>query len=279
MKGGNIADKLQAQLHTITGLLRRVMSHFERETIHELRTELKKLHAFLNLLYSVAGHEDLRFRKRLKTLYGYLGIIHNLQLQQHFIHSATQAPAGISEYLTILQGEMEKWKRELVMLMSDHTGMEEEKQAMLAALPRDLSKAAVKKYLSLKAEEMSTLLMLRTIRENNLHELRKLLKDVLYNWDYLKRNAQNRLPKGLDTLSNIRSASDLLSLYGNQCMILHFLQPEYTGKVRDKAAREFLQSAAREVKQTIEKLENEFLLLLLQFHPALSPAEQSQARQ
>ena len=52
------------------------------ESIHEFRTEIKKLRAFLRLLNVEAGDDSrLKISKEMKTFYGYAGTIRNLQLQ------------------------------------------------------------------------------------------------------------------------------------------------------------------------------------------------------
>ena len=290
MKGKEIIQEIQQRFHIVTKLSRKVMVQFERDAIHELRIELKKMHAFLSLLRVEAGNRDaLKFKKRLKALNGYVGIIHNIQLHQHYINSILplHVPPGITDYLNILHEDIERWKKELVTLMSEHTALEEEKNIILNALPENISKSAIRKYLSLKVDEIKTLLILATSEEHNLHALRKVLRDILYNWSYIKPEAESMLPKDLNTYNNIQAVTELLGLYGDQCLSLDFLQPIHTDKLGDEAARELLQSVRLQLEKRKKELNNEFFILLLRFHgislpnvksKLLSWYEQSQSR-
>lgn len=250
------------------------MLHFEKDAVHELRVELKKLNAFLSLLRAEGGNKDaLKFKKRLKALYGYVGIIRNIQLQQHYINSLlpVHVPAGITDYLNILHADLERWKKEMVKLMSEHTGLEDEKEIILKALPDKLSQHTLRKYVNLKADEIRTSLILKTAEEQNLHALRKLLKEAQYNWEYIKSEAERILPKGLNTYNNIHAVTNLLGLYGEQCMSLDFLQPIYTDKLRDETALELLKSARQQLEQRKKVLKNEFFILLLGFQGVSLP--------
>lgn len=278
MKSKIIAKEIEHRFHTITKLLRKVMLHFEKDAVHELRVELKKLNAFLSLLRAEAGNKDaLKFKKRLKALYGYIGIIRNIQLQQHYINSMlpVHIPPGITDYLNILLRDIERWKKELVKLMSEHTGLEDEKEIILNALPVKLSQHTLRKYVNLKADEIRTCLILRTAEEQNLHALRKLLKETQYNWEYIKSEAERILPNGLNTFNNIHAVTNLLGFYGEQCMSLDFLQPIYTDKLRDETAREVLQSARLQLEKRKKELKNEFFILLLRFQGVSLPDKES----
>ena len=64
------------------------------ESIHDLRTETKKLRAFLRLLNVEIDDDDQRLKipEKMKTFYGYAGTIRNLQLQLKNMEAYTGNP-------------------------------------------------------------------------------------------------------------------------------------------------------------------------------------------
>ena len=64
----------------LSNLFARIIINFEMESIHEFRTEIKKLRAFLRLL-NMQSDRQLKISKEIKKFYGCIGMICNLQLQ------------------------------------------------------------------------------------------------------------------------------------------------------------------------------------------------------
>ena len=89
------------------------------ESIHEFRTEIKKLRAFLRLLNVEIDDDRLKISKKMKTFYGYAGTIRNLQLQLKNMYAYTGNPQyTVSEtYIEYLKKIIEKWKANAIEFM------------------------------------------------------------------------------------------------------------------------------------------------------------------
>ena len=105
MKQKEIIKIVEEHCKIIDKLYPEILKKFEIDHIHDLRVEVKKLRAFLRLL-DIKKDEPL-IPNLLKTFYGYVGIIRNIQLQQHALfkyvtdHEATEP----KEYIELLNNE------------------------------------------------------------------------------------------------------------------------------------------------------------------------------
>ena len=83
MKGKAIIEIAEERFKTIHKLFHQIIKEFNVDDIHDFRVEVKKLRAFLRLLDSEKEIEGPLIPKLLKTFYGYIGIIRNIQLHKH----------------------------------------------------------------------------------------------------------------------------------------------------------------------------------------------------
>src|ERR1035437_9765630 len=113
MKKEGVIEYVRESFKKIHKLLGHILNDFNEGSIHEFRKEIKRLRAFLRLL-SVEKEEEnkLRITKKLKTFYGYVGIIRNLQLQQKNISEHIKISSGKlpEAYFKSLIKEMENWE-------------------------------------------------------------------------------------------------------------------------------------------------------------------------
>ena len=214
MQRKEIAEVINQHFKALSKLARKALRHYEEEVLHDFRVEFKKLRAFLVLL-DTAG---LKPRRRLKLFNSHLGLIRNIQLQQQLMQQF-QAPDAYLQYL-------EQWKKELINETPGNIDFDEERDLLLKAIPARLSKAGIRKFIENKVNEIKA--------ATDLHELRKLLKEILYNWPYIKHQAKGILysRKELETLTEI------LGNYGDQCTALDLLQGhEGLGDIRAELER------------------------------------------
>lgn len=264
MQSKAITEVIEQHFNSLRKLTRKVVVSFDRQAIHQLREEMKKLRAFLHLLDTEEDGKDLRIRRRLKSFNGYIGIIRNMQLQEHLMQELIPGNTqSIEPYLRHLKSEMQLWKKEIMKLTFDHLDFDEERDALLKQVPRELSKLSVKKFLRRKTHEIESLVILRPVKENNLHELRKILKDLLYNWPYVKSEAETALPFEMNSHDRLETLAGILGTYGDQCAALDLLQPGYIEKVPDARGRELLEQACIQLEHRKEHTRGHFFYTLL----------------
>jgi CHAD domain-containing protein len=114
MKKDEIYSVVENTFKKIDKLFRKIIIDFSTEDIQEFRLEIKKLRAFFNLL-DMDGNGDIQYKatREMKTFYGYIGIIRNLQLQlekvnNYFENSTENIP---TTYIVKLEKELEYWKK------------------------------------------------------------------------------------------------------------------------------------------------------------------------
>src|SRR5438477_12408437 len=115
MKQEEISAGIKKNFKKIHKLFDEIIIDFEMESIHQFRTGKKKLRGFLRLLNMEEDKEadKLKLTEKMKTFYGYMGSIRNLQIQLQDIYnylesSSEKLPAS---YIEILNTEIENTKR------------------------------------------------------------------------------------------------------------------------------------------------------------------------
>jgi CHAD domain-containing protein len=159
-----------------------VAENFNAEAIHQLRVEYKKLRAFLRLLShgnSQAG--EIKISKKLKHSYTVSGSIRDLQLQQQRILEATKKePKKPLAYLNLLQREIDNLKPELIEIFLEDPVAESKKKTD-ASIPDELPLTAFKDFAKQKWAIVYSIIISGHWGDENIHAIRKILKDLFYN--------------------------------------------------------------------------------------------------
>jgi CHAD domain-containing protein len=214
MKQREISAVINKRLKKIEKLFRQIVIRFEMESIHEFRTEIKKLRAFLRLLnVEIDDDSKLKISKEMKTFYGYAGMIRNLQLQLKNMYAYTGNPqyAIIETYIEYLKKIIEKWKGNAIEFTKSENNFYHYKKKIKQQLPGKLRKTSGKRFLENKINELSRLIK-ELPDDDILHLIRKLLKDILYNWEFVK-HYNKLLPADFSEEEKMKSFTELLGLF------------------------------------------------------------------
>jgi CHAD domain-containing protein len=197
----------------IDRLYRKIINGFDMELIHEFRTEVKKLRAFLRLInVEIGDNNRLRISKKIKTFYGYAGTIRNLQLQTESINLYIGKPeyTVIEAYVEYLDNIIGKWKQHAIEFTATKSNFYTRRKKILKQLPKKFSNSSAKKFLRNKQGELMCLMM-ELPDDDVLHSIRKVLKDILYNWPFIKQ--YGKLPGSFSKKQEIKLFTDLLGLF------------------------------------------------------------------
>ena len=236
MKHKEIIRVVEENFETLNKLHPEILKHFNSDNIHDFRVEVKKLRAFLRLL-DIKKDEPL-IPKLLKTFYGYIGIIRNIQLQEHalFKFTADHKAKEPKEYVQLLKKEKAHWKKEAQELMNDNN-FNKVKEKIIQILPGKLEKSTIKKFVENKLAELKKHIK-KTEDEIALHEVRKILKDIYYNLGYIKDNAD--LPKAIAKKQALKSLNHQLGSFMDKYFQLEFLHHDYLSKLHDETEKAVL---------------------------------------
>ena len=167
--------KLKKHIKTIT-------DDFDVEAIHQFRVAYKKLWAFLRMIsldHKTAG--EIKIYKKLKKGYSIPGFIRDLQLQQQRILEATKRELKKPEaYISLLQKENKKLQPELSEIFLEKPFTESKKKAD-ASIPDEFPLNSFRNFVQKKWATIYAIIASRHFSDDNIHAIRKSLKDLFYN--------------------------------------------------------------------------------------------------
>ncbi len=266
MKEKEINEIIEERFKTIDKLSHKITKEFNADDIHDFRVEVKKLRAFLRLLDIKKEEDESVIPKLLKTFYGYIGIIRNIQLYKHslFKYITGHNIDNPGEYIKLLNDEKAYWKKQAEELMADNN-FHDVKEKIIKELPDRLEKCTIKKFTEGKLGDLKKQLE-DTDDEVGLHTIRKILKDYLYTCDYLIDHAD--LPKAISNKDDLKSLTQMLGDFIDKYMQLEFLQPEHLDRIEDEKEKDNLlqikndfenekQDMKQELQYSLEKLQQQ----------------------
>lgn len=237
MKQNEMSEIIEERFKIIDKLLHKIIREFAAADIHGFRVEVKKLRAFLRLLDIEKTMNKPLIPKLLKTFYGYVGIIHNIQMHKHslFKYITDYKIAQPETYMQLLFVEEDYWKREAAELMEGDSFRNDEDK-ILKQLPDKLEKSTIKNFMQNNLGELKN--QMENIPDDvAVHNTRKILKDILYNWNYIDHND---LPKKISEEKDLKLLAAQLENFRDKCIQLEFLSDEYFNKVKDENEKNIL---------------------------------------
>jgi hypothetical protein len=277
MNSAQIIAEIQLRFKSIERYTGKLEFHFNKENIQSFREEVKSLRAFLDLLgYESAEPGDLKIRKRLKSFYGYTGIIHSILIHLHYVLGkyADESLIKQSPYITALQNEMNQWTKSAMDVLRDGRDFEDEENRIISAIPRKLGSKAIDRYITEKAQEFQSLLNEDPESEDTFHTLRTLIKNLIYLWKYIENQPKENLPVELFAPDRLKLLDDLLVMHQQYYVQLHYLQPPYINLATDQREQLMLQTALDELSSARELLRQQIMNELTLSEPEVVFASQ-----
>jgi len=261
MKKSEIDAFLETAFKKIGKNFHKSIAGFDTESIREFRAEIKRLKVFLHLI-SMESDDGLacRITKRMKTLYGYFGVIRNLDMQlsktkKYAQSSANNAPAY---YINILEKELQYWKKLSLDFIDAGYSFNNDKQEIMAVLPDRLTKKSIKKFVHYTLYELYTLSG-RTDDEA-LDSIRKFMEDIYYNYEIISPYFDDQQSKILNK-KTIVECLKLFDDFRNKCMSLVLLQTFVTDGL-DETEKQLLKAMENECLNEKKSIKNKLVAAL-----------------
>jgi len=235
MKQAEIKQELHKHFKKITSLYNDMLEEFELETIHDFRVEIKRIRAFVRLLNSsVQGEDRIKLSAGLRACYGFAGEIRNLQLHKKRIIELCQnlevtMPAS---YLSILSAE-EAIKKQGCRNTEKDVSLKDIEQRTISHVHHILHRKDINTYMNQKRKALESFLLLPFLSDDDLHGLRKILKDLSYNWAYVIADIK-LLPQFFTHKKNIEELTIRLGDFYDLCMANDFLCDDYIAAVGEE---------------------------------------------
>lgn len=248
---------------TIAGYCREIPGGFHVDHIHDLRVAYKKLRSFLRLL-----QEDDRLvamPDELKVIYRSCGTVRDMQLILERLKDWKEIIPG---FLKGIHHDLFQAKELLVIHIED-TSVSKSIKELTAQLPATITEEMVQRFIQRKIATIH-ILLLALEHEEELHAIRKALKDLVY----IKKILETELKFGyaFPEWKNDKKLEDLTTMLGDlndQYIALSFLNEErlQQAPAEEQAALQQLRTQWKEAKEqaqrdAMEKSEGLSLILI-----------------
>jgi CHAD domain-containing protein len=195
---------LRKQKSTINLLLQKPPQFFTPETFHALRVEIKKLNALFDLVnYCHKEFKQKKTFKPFKLIFRQAGKVRELQveeslLKEHFTFNL------LKEFRNHLDKELIKELENFFSITnSELYPILKKKYRKITPLLAKTSKKRTLRYMDKKRAKIEKLLRQNTLKNKQIHILRKRLKEFQYNEKSLNYNNQNSLILNKDIIPEL----------------------------------------------------------------------------
>ena len=212
-----------------------LLEDFHPESIHDFRVEIKKLRALVRLLNTEdTKTKGVKLGHHLKNCYHISGDIRNLQLHRFRIQdqcTALELPLPRS-YLGLLS-ENESLAKARCRKAGSGLSFDVLEAHTLLFLPHQLRQITLQEFVEQKRKSLDTFLLRAVFSDEDLHSLRKELKDLLYCWIFIHSFA-DFLQAGFTSKERIEKLTSQLGDFFDYCMALQFLSDDYLVRVKEE---------------------------------------------
>lgn len=242
-----INEFIEDRFRKLNKHFRKAIHNFDAECIRLFRSEIRKLKVFLHLL-SMESEDGLSYRitKKMRTIYGYFGVLQNfhLQLKEAIEYVGKSSKPAPVLYEKMLEKELEYWKKLHKDFIDPDYDFLLDKIEITDNLPAGLSKWSIESFVDYTLYEIGE--MSAHQDEETMNNVRKFLEDIYYNLPLIKPF----LTKQQNAWINEGKISECLSLFGNfqdKCTAIALLQT-FTKDALDT-----------QQKQLLKPMENDWL--------------------
>lgn len=236
MKEDAIIRVLKLRLKKLKKHFLKLRESFDPEELHDYRLEMKKLKAFLQLLNTYRSQQEkVKLNKGFKNYYKLAGDLRNLQLHEQRVQKLASEhnikPPVV--YLSLLQEEKEKVMEQL-HIEKQAISFKKFQKEMHYTKPLELKANVRKSYLVNQYNALMTLLVATSTNDEALHEVRKIVKDIGYNRDYLDSYISLLLPAVLVKKEYTDDLAEKLGVFHDLCVSQYLFQLPAVMKLKEQ---------------------------------------------
>lgn len=194
----------QKRVKAITALLQKPARTYTVATFHGLRVEIKKLSALFELVNDCS--KDFKRKKTFKpfkSIFRQAGKVRELQLVEAMLKKYN-FQSSLKVYLHDLEQLRLKEQKIFFSIINEKFAAQVKNTCKdLAPFLKKTDKKEVKEYMEKKKKEIETLLDQTTLKAEQVHEVRKRLKQFYYNRKSLAILKQNKQSTETDALPEL----------------------------------------------------------------------------
>ena len=269
MKSDEIINVFDKRFKKVKKHYNKSFEDFEIEEIHGFRLEMKKLRTFIRLINtSIPEEKKIKIGGKIKSFYNTTGNIRNFQLHQqrvsHICDDMLLEKPVL--YLQLLHNEESMLKKKAGQI-ADKISYNHFRKKIVDLVPDKLNTESVRAFIIQKKHTLLELILLLDYSDEALHEIRKVLKDLLYDWKYISSYVPAALPAYFTTKKNIEVFADKLGEFYDLCIALYFFKPVYIDKIADEKEKKILLTLRQKLELTKGEMKEEISALLNHIKP------------
>ncbi len=246
----------------------RIAGNADASNIHQLRVGYKKLRSHLRLFTFNGQHnQQTKAVKKLRRIYKVAGATRELQLQEQFITAALKVTGKKPKaYLSLLQNQILLLKKKLAQLSAKQITSTGKAVAQMH-LPNQFGKNKFTIFFKAQKNAMEQIIAAGNFSDNNIHCIRKKLKDLFYNLNIYRRYHAAQ-PRIKEIIKHYEILLKELGDFHDQCTAIALLQPRIL-KTINNSNRQILQEVKKDwlkqkqmlKKELVNKLKAEIIIL------------------
>jgi len=253
MKEDTINGVLHTRLKKMQAHFHQLQDSFDTETIHDFRLEVKKLRGFLRLLQAgLAPGSQLKVPLHLKNIYEATGQIRNIQLHLEAMDRQCEtlhllSPAAYCSFLRkVLSVEKHKIRH------TAKTNWDHLEDQLLDAVPGKLNEKCVHNFL-VREKLLLIGFLLSSCSDEILHEVRKIIKDLIYNLVYLDQQLAQVFHGYFAGPENLGLMAERLGSFHDTCVFIGLMH-QHSNEAEEDAEKAVLQSLKIELGRRREEM-------------------------
>lgn len=259
MKANVIKEAYKTRFKKLSKYYHSAFENFKANDIHHFRVEMKKLRALIRLVNLSHLDDQNKIPKPLKSFYNITGNIRNLQLHQQRIadlckNLSVEPPSLYLQFLEEEESAMQKEAQQLTVNIS----LKNIEKKLIGNIPEQLTKEVRAAFVEKRKIRLEELFTLPFYYDEGLHEIRKILKDLMCNYKFLENIIVAELPTAINHLKQMESLTVVLGDFHDLCVSLFLLSPIYLERLVNcdeadvlNALKTELQSRKEIMKETI----------------------------
>jgi CHAD domain-containing protein len=223
MKGKELEKVTDKYVRSLEKYCRNIPGSFTIEDIHDLRVDYKRLRAFIRLCREEAHTQHLQLPDTLRDVYQAAGEVRDNQLFIAKIIVFAKVQYALPTFTKCLQQQLFKAKEQLVKKI-EKVDFEKLRKSLKEELPPVLHDAAIRQFVNRKVASIH-ILFLAAEREEDLHEVRKNVKDLLHVDRVFENDWGIAFP--FPAWKNEKPANEMaekLGDFNDECLTLGFLE-------------------------------------------------------
>jgi CHAD domain-containing protein len=271
MKPGEMVDVYKTRFKKLLRHYHNLLEDFDPNVIHHFRLEIKKLTAFLHLIYVEKENHHSKIPKDIKLFYNLLGNIMNLQLHQSRVKDLSndlllEIPAVYLQCVDVEEKGLKKQARQTAKNIS----IKDFENKLIEEVPGKLTRKMQNDFIQKNLARFHELLALSFYTDEALHEVRKIMKDLMYNLKYLDAGGLN---SSVPELKSMNAITRILGDYHDLCISLSLLNSTYVTEITDANEAHVLNELKIQLQVRKDVMRIEIIELLKRLDPSFLPKQ------